>query len=100
MNDQELLRDYVDRNSEEAFRGLVSRHMNLVYSVALRQVHDSYLAEDVVQAVFIALAKKAHRIALRSISPSSAIVSLRIGTICFQASSVGGLIRFSMLAAS
>ena len=62
MSDQELLQEYANRNSEEAFRELVNRHMNLVYSVSLRQVHDSHLAEDVVQAVFIALAKKAHQL--------------------------------------
>src|SRR5579863_4357831 len=62
MEDKELLREYADRNSEEAFRELVNRHMNLVYSVALRQVHDPHLAQDVAQAVFIALAQKAHRL--------------------------------------
>jgi RNA polymerase sigma factor (sigma-70 family) len=58
-NDMDLMREYADRNSEIAFAGLVHRHINLVYSVALRFTGNLPDAQDVTQAVFIILAQKA-----------------------------------------
>jgi RNA polymerase sigma factor (sigma-70 family) len=56
----ELLRDYVETGSEQAFSQLVARHFDMVYSVALRMVgHDAHLAQDVAQSVFTDLARRA-----------------------------------------
>jgi uncharacterized protein (TIGR03435 family) len=58
-NDMELVREYVRVNSEAAFAELVRRHINLVYSSALRHVGLAASAEEITQAVFIILARKA-----------------------------------------
>jgi RNA polymerase sigma factor (sigma-70 family) len=58
-NDMELLQDYCRHNSESAFAEVVQRHINLVYSVALRHVGITAHAEEITQAVFIILARKA-----------------------------------------
>src|SRR5450631_522293 len=62
-NDMDLVREFARRNSEPVFTELVHRHINLVYSVALRFVSNPEDAQDVAQAVFIILAQKA--VALR-----------------------------------
>ena len=66
LEDAELLRRYARDRSEPAFAELVRRYLDLVYSVALRQVGgDAHMAEDVAQQVFAALARKAAALADR-----------------------------------
>ena len=57
--DVQLLRDYAEHGDEAAFRKIVVRYTDLVYSAALRQVNSSSLAEEIAQSVFVDLAGKA-----------------------------------------
>jgi RNA polymerase sigma factor (sigma-70 family) len=58
-DDIELLRRFVEQHSEADFAVLVRRQIDLVYSAALRQTRNPHAAEEVTQAVFVVLARKA-----------------------------------------
>jgi RNA polymerase sigma factor (sigma-70 family) len=58
--DSQLLSRFAKERSESAFGELVTRHLPLVYSTALRQTAgDSHFAQDIAQLVFADLARKA-----------------------------------------
>ena len=62
VNDLELLGQFAREKSQDAFTALVERHLNLVYSAALRQVRSPELAEEVSQSVFTNLARDAAKL--------------------------------------
>jgi len=70
MNDTAYLQEYVRTASHDAFSQIVRRHLDLVYSAALRQTRDRHKAEDITQAVFILLAKKAPSLTSEVILPA------------------------------
>lgn len=59
MEDRQWLQDYAERGDEQAFARVVARHLPFVYSSALRQTGNPHQAEEVAQAVFTILARKA-----------------------------------------
>ena len=62
-DDAELLRRYAEEKSEAAFAEFVQRHAGLVYASALRRLGgDSHAASDVVQKVFISVARHADKL--------------------------------------
>lgn len=78
--DMELVEEYAVCESERAFEVLVQRHINLVYSSAARQTGNAALAEEITQAVFIILARKA-----KSLRPGTILSSWLYRTTCFAA---------------
>lgn len=76
----ELLWAYATRNSEEAFAALVTRHVHWVYSAALRQVRDPDVAQEVAQAVFTILARKAG-----TLRPGTLLTGWLFNTVRFTA---------------
>jgi RNA polymerase sigma factor (sigma-70 family) len=56
-SDHDLLQQHSRDGDQSAFAELVRRHLNLVYSAALRQVRSTHLAEEIAQSVFLDLAR-------------------------------------------
>jgi RNA polymerase sigma factor (sigma-70 family) len=62
--DSELLLRYAETRDNTAFALVVGRHLDAVYSAALRRAGgDTHLAEDIAQQVFLALARQSRALA-------------------------------------
>jgi RNA polymerase sigma factor (sigma-70 family) len=82
-DDMALVRAYAAGQSEAAFATLVSRHVGLVHSAALRQLRNEPSAQDVTQAVFVILARKAG-----SLSPDTVLSGWLYRTTLFACADV------------
>jgi RNA polymerase sigma factor (sigma-70 family) len=88
LDDIALLREYVERDSEEAFATLTTRHVNMVYSVALRHTRNPHQAEEITQAVFVILAQKARQLGRRVILSGWLYQTARLASITFIRSEI------------
>lgn len=70
-DDRELLRQYAEEAREGAFAELVRRHVDLVYSAALRQMNgDAHRAQEVTSMTFASLARKAGSLLRHPVLPA------------------------------
>ena len=83
LDDNVLLREYVEHDSEEAFAALITRHVNKVYSVALRLTGNPHSAEEITQAVFVILARKSQHLGKRVILSGWLYQTARLTAVTF-----------------
>jgi RNA polymerase sigma factor (sigma-70 family) len=83
-SDAQLLREYAEDGNQTAFREIVGRHTDLIYSSALRQTTSPYLARDIAQAVFTDLARKAASVS-KALEPNASILGWLFRSARFQA---------------
>jgi RNA polymerase sigma factor (sigma-70 family) len=67
LDDHQLLAEFARESSHDSFAAIVQRHVNLVYSTALRSVGNEHSAQEISQAVFIILARKAATLSAKTI---------------------------------
>src|SRR5439155_25317245 len=63
ISDGDLVERFITVHDEDAFAALVYRHSAMVMGVCRRVLNDNHTAEDVFQATFLVLVRKARRIA-------------------------------------
>src|SRR4051794_26169008 len=84
LSDADLLMQFAKDDSEAAFAVLVERHLGLVHSVALRQTNNPEHAQDISQAVFIILARKAGTLDSKTVLSGWLYHTARLTTANFQ----------------
>jgi uncharacterized protein (TIGR03435 family) len=87
-DDNDLLREYVENDSGAAFAALVERHVNKVYSVALRHTGKPHQAEEITQAVFVILARKSRHLSRRVILSGWLYQTARLTAVTFIRSEI------------
>src|SRR5215469_11217388 len=87
-DDIDLLAEYVESGSEAAFRELVARHVNKVYSIALRHTRNPHHAEEITQAVFVILARKSARLDKRVVLSGWLCQTARLTAVTFVRSEI------------
>ena len=88
LDDSDLLKEYVDHGSEEAFAALVARHVNKVYSIALRHTRNAHQAEEITQAVFVLLARKSRQLGKRVILSGWLCRTAQLSAVTFVRSEI------------
>jgi uncharacterized protein (TIGR03435 family) len=88
LDDSLLLKEYVEHGSEEAFATLVARHINKVYSIALRHTRNAHQAEEITQAVFVILARKSRQLGKRVILSGWLCRTARLSAVTFVRSEI------------
>jgi len=87
-DDNALLREYVERDSEDAFAELVARHVSKVYSVALRHTGNADEAAEITQAVFVILARKSRTLSKGVILSGWLYLTARLTSVTYIRSEV------------
>jgi RNA polymerase sigma factor (sigma-70 family) len=88
LDDNLLLREYVEHGSEKAFATLVARHVNKVYSIALRHTRNAHQAEEITQAVFVTLARKSRQLGKQVILSGWLCRTARLSAVTFIRSEI------------
>jgi len=87
-DDMDLVREFAASGSDAAFATLVRRHVNLVYSAALRRLGNAPEAEEVAQLVFIILARKARSLRRGTILSGWLYQTARLTAANFQRAAI------------
>ena len=87
-DDIALLRGYVESGSEAAFGEIVARHVDKVYSIALRHTRNPHQAEEITQVVFVILAQKSARLGKSVILSGWLCQTARLTAVTFVRSEI------------
>jgi len=82
-DDMALLCEYVESGTESAFAEIVARHINKVYSIALRHTRNPHQAEEITQVVFVILARKSAHLGKRVVLSGWLCQTARLTAVTF-----------------